>query len=102
RSLELASSAAIPEAFLTAFVNLAVEGGLGPGGHALVHAGASGVGLASIQTARFFGARIAATTRTAAKLSALREAGADPAIDTGAVAFVEAIEAAWGRDAVDV
>ncbi|MGE5414069.1 MAG: zinc-binding dehydrogenase, partial [Syntrophomonadaceae bacterium] len=98
----LVEAAGIPEAFLTAFSNLAVEGGLGRGGHALVHAGASGVGLAAIQTAKYLGASVAATTRSAAKLPALRDAGADLAIDTGAGRFEEAIERAWGRDVVDV
>src|SRR5437879_11765421 len=62
--LELVSAAGIPEAFLTAFVSLVVEGGLTPGINVLIHAGASGVGLAAIQMARLLGARAAATTRT--------------------------------------
>jgi putative PIG3 family NAD(P)H quinone oxidoreductase len=100
--MALVEAAAIPEAFLTAFLNLAVEGGLGAGGRALVHAGASGVGLAAIQTAKRLGASVAATTRSAAKLAALSAAGADVAIDTRAERFEDAIERNWGRDAVDV
>ena len=68
----------------------------------LVHAGASGVGLAAIQTAKFLGAAVAATTRSAAKLEAIRAAGADLAIDTAAGPFADVIEGAWGRDAVAV
>jgi putative PIG3 family NAD(P)H quinone oxidoreductase len=98
----LVESAAIPEAFLTAFLNLVVEGGLAPGGRALVHAGASGVGIAAIQTAKRLGASVAATTRSAGKLPAIEAAGADLAIDTGAERFERAIERAWGQDAVDV
>jgi len=98
----LRDAAAIPEAFLTAYLSLVVEGGLGRGARALVHAGASGVGLAAIQTARWVGASAAATTRSAAKIEALRQAGADPAIDTSAVRFEEAIARAWGRASVDV
>jgi len=100
--VELLDAAAIPEAFLTAYLNLAIEGELPRGGRALVHAGASGVGLAAIQTARYFGARVAAATRSASKLAALRENGADPAIDSSAEPFAEATERAWGQDAVDV
>jgi putative PIG3 family NAD(P)H quinone oxidoreductase len=98
----LRDAAAIPEAFLTAYLNLVVEGGLARGKRALVHAGASGVGLAAIQTARWLGAIVAATTRSASKLEALRQAGADPAIDTSAGPFEEAIVRAWGRESVDV
>lgn len=99
--LELAAAAGIPEAYLTAFVNLMVEGGLPPGATVLVHAGASGVGLAAIQVAKLRGARVAATTRTPDKLKALEGAGADLAIDASRD-FASDIEARWGRDAVDV
>ena len=100
--LGLADAAALPEAFLTAYLNLVLEGGLQRGGRALVHAGASGVGLAAIRTAKFLGASVAATTRSAAKVPALREAGADLAIDTTAESFAASIERAWGADSVDV
>src|SRR5207247_2131909 len=73
-----------------------------PGRGVLVHAGASGVGLAAIQVAKLCGARVAATTRTAAKLGALAAAGADLAIDAGGTDFAAEIEGRWGRDAVDV
>jgi putative PIG3 family NAD(P)H quinone oxidoreductase len=98
----LVEAAGIPEAYITAFLNLVIEGELVRGGKALVHAGASGVGLAAIRTAKFLGASVAATTRSAAKLGALRDAGADLAIDTTAEPFSAAIERAWGPDAVDV
>ena len=98
----LRDAAGIPEAFLTGFLNLVIEGELGRGGRALVHAGASGVGLAAIQTARWVGASVAATTRSASKVEALRHAGAEPAIDTSAGRFEEAIARAWGRESVDV
>src|SRR6267154_2007568 len=56
-SLDLVSAAGIAEAFLTAFVNLIVEGGLERDATVLVHAGASGVGLAAIQVAKRAGTR---------------------------------------------
>jgi len=102
KGVDLTAAAGIPEAFLTAFVNLVIAGGLAAGQTALVHAGASGVGLAAIQVAKLLGARVAATTRTAAKLQALRDAGADLAIDTSASRFGETVTEAWGRDAVHV
>src|SRR6266699_6533327 len=66
--LDLVAAAGIPEAFLTAFVNLVVEAGLRRGETLLVHAGASGVGLAAIQLGKLLGTRVAATTRTSEKL----------------------------------
>ncbi|HXI34813.1 MAG TPA: NAD(P)H-quinone oxidoreductase [Gemmatimonadales bacterium] len=102
KGMDLTAAAGLPEAFLTAFVNLVGEGGLGQGQTALIHAGASGVGLAAIQVAKLLGARVAATTRTAAKLPALRDAGADLAIDTSSSRFGEAVAEAWGRDPVHV
>ena len=90
----------IPEAFLTAFVNLVVEGGLSAGDAVLIHAGASGVGLAAIQMGKLVGAKVAATTRTADKLAALTAAGADLAL-LGPHAVSE-IEQRWGPDSVAV
>jgi putative PIG3 family NAD(P)H quinone oxidoreductase len=102
RSVELAAAAGIPEASITAYLNLVIEGGLARGGAALVHAAASGVGLAAIQTAKYLGARAAGTTRSPEKIPALREAGADLAIDTSRQSFTDAVESAWGKDAVSV
>src|SRR6266699_97437 len=73
--LDLVTAAGIPEAFLTAFVNLIVEGGREREATVLVHAGASGVGLAAIQISKRSGARVAATTRSADKLKALEAVG---------------------------
>jgi putative PIG3 family NAD(P)H quinone oxidoreductase len=95
-------AAAIPEVFLTAFLNLVIEGGLKKGDALLVHAGASGVGLASIQMGKLLGARVAATTRSAEKIAALEQAGSDLAIDTSRERFDQAIPARWGSDAVAV
>jgi putative PIG3 family NAD(P)H quinone oxidoreductase len=100
--VDLPHAAAIPEAYITAFLNLVIEGGLKAGERALIHAGASGVGLAAIQTAKYLGSPVAATTRSAGKVAALREAGAQLAIDTSGGSFAEAIEKSWGKDAIAV
>ena len=75
-TLDLADAAAIPEVFLTAWDALVLQGGLTSGRWALVHAGASGVGTASIQIAKAIGARIAVTC-SAGKAEACRQLGAD-------------------------
>ncbi len=100
--IDLVSAAGIPEAFLTAYTNLVFECGLVAGEAVLVHAGASGVGLAAIQLARYLGARVAATTRSPEKVNALTAAGADLAIVGEADQVVAEVERAWGENAVDV
>src|SRR5216117_2216449 len=102
RALDLVSAATIPEAYLTAFVNLALEAGLRRDETVLVHAGASGVGLAAIQVAKDYGSRVAATTRTAEKLPVLERAGADLAVDTSRCDFADVIEERRGRNAINV
>jgi putative PIG3 family NAD(P)H quinone oxidoreductase len=74
--LDLIDAAAIPEVFLTAWDALVLQGGLTSGRWALVHAGASGVGTASIQIAKAIGARIAVTCSTG-KAALCRDLGAD-------------------------
>ena len=54
--LSWAEAGAIPEAFLTAYQALKLVAEMKEGDHVLVHAGASGVGIAAIQLARYFGA----------------------------------------------
>ncbi len=102
RSLDLVSAAGIPEAFLTAYLNLVEEAGLRAGETLLVHAGASGVGLAAVALGKFLGARVAATTRTKEKRFALTAAGADLAVDTSADDLVAEVERQWGPGCVDV
>jgi putative PIG3 family NAD(P)H quinone oxidoreductase len=75
-SLPLASAAAVPEVFLTAWDALVVQGGLTSGRWALVHAGGSGVGTAAIQIAKAIGARIAVTC-SARKIASCQALGAD-------------------------
>ena len=95
-------AAAIPEAFLTAFLNLFTLGRLQPGESVLVHAGASGVGTAAIQLARAAGARVLATAGSDQKLRLCRELGADLAINYKHEPFQERVaEATQGRG-VDV
>lgn len=79
-NVALADAAAIPEVFLTAWDALVLQGGLTSGRWALVHAGASGVGTASIQIAKALGARIAVTC-SSGKVDACRRLGADFVIE---------------------
>ncbi|CAN5609629.1 NAD(P)H-quinone oxidoreductase [soil metagenome] len=96
----LADAAALPEVGITAHDALVVQGGLKPGGWALVHAGASGVGSMAVQLVKAMGARVVATT-SAGKVSAVQALGADVVVDYGAEDFVAAVEAATGGRGVD-
>ena len=76
----LTDAAAIPEVFLTAWDALVLQGGLTSGRWALVHAGASGVGTASIQIAKAVGASVAVTC-SARKAVLCRDLGADVVLE---------------------
>ena len=73
--LDFIHAAAVPEAFVTAYDAMVLQGGLAAGDVVLVHAAGSGVGTAAIQIARAIGARSIGTARTAAKLERARELG---------------------------
>ncbi len=74
-------AAAVPEVFLTAWLNLFREGALLAGETVLIHAGASGVGTAAIQLAREAGCRVLATAGTETKRERCRQLGAAFACD---------------------
>jgi NADPH:quinone reductase-like Zn-dependent oxidoreductase len=99
--MALTDAAGIPEVFITAFDALVVQGGLTSGRWALVHAGASGVGTASIQICKAIGARIIVTC-SAGKVEACTALGADVVVDYGAHDFVEAVNTATNSRGVDV
>ncbi|XP_075001047.1 quinone oxidoreductase PIG3 [Calonectris borealis] len=69
-------AAAIPEAWLTAFQLLHFVGKIQKGERVLIHAGASGVGLAAIQLVRLAKAIPIATAGTQEKLKATANVGA--------------------------
>ncbi|MCC6809930.1 MAG: NAD(P)H-quinone oxidoreductase [Deltaproteobacteria bacterium] len=81
-ALDFTAGAAIPEVWLTAYLNLFVEGGLRSGETVLVHAAASGVGTAAVQLARRVGAKVIGTVRSAAKVEPVLALGAARCIDT--------------------
>lgn len=72
-----AQAAAIPEAFLTAWLNLITLGELQAGESIFIHAGASGVGSAAIQLAHHWGATVYTAAGNDAKRDLCRQLGAD-------------------------
>lgn len=84
-------AAAVPEVFLTAWVNLFREAQLQAGETVLIHAGASGVGTAAVQQAREAGCRVLVTAGTEAKRARCRQLGAEFACDYRETDFAAAI-----------
>lgn len=97
----VADAAAIPEVWLTAWDALVLQGGLAPGGTALVHAGASGVGTAAIQIARATGARVVVTC-SAGKVDRCLALGATAAVDHRSGDFVATVAEVTGGAGADV
>jgi putative PIG3 family NAD(P)H quinone oxidoreductase len=101
-ALSLEEAAAVPEVFLTAYLNLFELGGLAAGGVALVHGGGSGVGTAAIQLCRAAGARVFVTAGSDAKCQRCRELGAELAVNYRTESFAERVREATGGRGVDV
>jgi putative PIG3 family NAD(P)H quinone oxidoreductase len=101
-SLDLERAAAVPEVFLTVFLNVFTLGGLEPGGVVLVHGGGSGIGTAAIQLVKEAGARVFVTAGSDAKCARCRELGADLAINYRSEDFAKASLEATGGRGVDV
>ena len=68
-------AATLPEAFLTAYRALFLEGGLQPGQWCLIRPATAGVGLAATQLAITLGARPIGTSREPSKLAAANDLG---------------------------
>ncbi|MEM1348526.1 MAG: NAD(P)H-quinone oxidoreductase [Myxococcota bacterium] len=98
--LNYTEGAAVAEVYATAYLNLFVEAGLKPGDWALIHAGASGVGTASLQLCRALGVHAIATASTG-KQQVLRDLGAHP-IDRLAEDFLPRVKELTGGRGVDV
>ncbi|KAJ6602721.1 quinone oxidoreductase [Mycena vulgaris] len=103
--LSWAEAASIPECFLTAFKALVVYVEVRPNEDVLVHAGASGVGVAAIQLARFNGAKtVTATASTQDKLDWLLSLpnGATNAVNYKTEDFSQVVKQVTGNKGVDI
>lgn len=75
--LSMAEAASLPEVFATAYLNLFLEAHMREGETVFVQAGASGLGLAAIQLAKAFGAKVMTSVGSPEKAEAVRRIGAD-------------------------
>ncbi len=98
--LSFAEAAAIPEVFLTAWLNLMTIAGLREGEVVVLHAAASGVGTAALQLCRGV-ARVVLATASKAKHEACRTLGATHVLAREEVParLAEAVQAAAGGGA---
>jgi putative PIG3 family NAD(P)H quinone oxidoreductase len=101
-ALAYEEAGALPEVYLTAFLNLFLLGGAKSGGSVLVHGGGSGVGTAAIQLCREAGVRILVTAGSEEKCQGCRDLGASLAINYRSGDFSVAVKEATGGAGVDV
>jgi tumor protein p53-inducible protein 3 len=101
-ALSFEEAGALPEVFLTAFLNLFQLGEIKAGGTALVHGGGSGVGTASIILLREAGVGCLVTAGSEDKCRRCRALGADLAINYRTGDFAPQVRDATGGRGVDV
>jgi NADPH:quinone reductase-like Zn-dependent oxidoreductase len=99
-AFEDAAAAILP--FLTAWQMLVKKARVAPGETVLVQGAGSGVGVAAIQIARLFGARVIATAGSAAKLTCAAELGAEHLINYRDSDFVREVKRVTGKRGVDI
>ncbi|MCY7395771.1 MAG: NADPH:quinone oxidoreductase family protein [Nocardioides sp.] len=99
-SITFDEGAALPMNYLTAQFALAERGSLKAGETVLVHGAAGGVGTATIQVARGYGARTIAVVSTEEKAAVARAAGADEVVMLDG--FKDAVKELTGGAGVDV
>jgi NADPH2:quinone reductase len=95
-------AAAIPIAYHTSYFALQHRARLQASETLLVHAGASGVGMAAIQIGKALGACVIATAGSASKRTFALAQGADAAFDYSGVDWVDAVLTATGGRGADV
>ncbi len=102
KSVSLVEAAALPEALLTAYDAIVVQGHCRSGDALLVHAAASGIGTAAVQIGRAIGAHVIATSRSEAKLARVLALGADVGLTTTDAKFADAVKKATEGRGADV
>lgn len=100
--LTAVQAASLPETFFTVWSNLFDRAQLSPGETVLVHGGSSGIGVAAIQLAKAFGARVIVTAGSADKCAACLTLGAMRAINYRSEDFVQEAKAVTDGRGVDV
>jgi len=100
--LDFIQASALPEAFVTAYDAMVLQGGLQQGGSVAITAATSGVGTAAIQIASAIDATAFGSTRSKEKLTRLHELGLKHAVHGEAQELVQAIRSSATPEGVDV
>lgn len=95
-------AAAIPETYLTAFLNIFLLGGVDAGDTALVHGGSGGVGTAAIRLCREAGVKLFVTAGSRERADRCLALGADHAVDYSSEDFAERVKELTDGIGVDV
>ncbi|MGI5340940.1 SDR family NAD(P)-dependent oxidoreductase [Streptomyces sp. CA-181903] len=95
-------AATLPVVFGTVHYSLSHLARLAPGETVLVHGGAGGIGLATLQYARLTGAEVIATAGSEAKRDLVAALGADHVLDSRTLDFVPRVRELTGGRGVDV
>jgi putative PIG3 family NAD(P)H quinone oxidoreductase len=95
QGVNMSQAAGIAECFLTAYQVLFVENNLQPSQHVLIHAGASGVGLAAIQLAKSQQCSVAVTSSSDTKLAMCESMGAELLVNYKQQDFYSEISKHW-------
>jgi len=100
--MSIEAAAVFGGAYHTAYHALLQRGRLKAGEWVLIHGAAGGIGIAAIQVAKLFGAKVIATASTEEKRAACLEEGADYAIDYRSGFRDKVKELTAGHDGVDI
>jgi acyl transferase domain-containing protein/NADPH:quinone reductase-like Zn-dependent oxidoreductase/acyl carrier protein len=101
-ALDMASAAAVPTVFFTAWYALREMARLEENERVLIHGAAGGVGIAAIQISQMLGAEIYATAGSPEKRDFLRLMGVAHVYDSRSLAFADAILRDTQGEGVDV
>ena len=100
--LDFTQAASVPLVFLTAWHMLVGRAGIRPGQTVLVLGGGSGVGIAAIQIAKLFHARVITTAGDETKLEKARALGADYGINHYKQKISQEVRAVTNKAGVDI
>ena len=101
-ALDFPTAAAVPIAYGTAIRMLFDIGNIQPRDTILILGASGGVGVACLQLAKMFGARVIAAAGSAEKCARLAAIGADHTVDYSGEDFSKAVWAISGKKGVDV
>lgn len=100
--LDFNQAASVPLVFLTAWHMLVGRGNIRPGQTVLVLGANSGVGIAAIQVAKLFGARVITTAGDESKLEKAKVLGADHGINHYQQKISDEVRKLTNKEGVDV